>query len=133
MKLSEWAKSAKAKISSLDADLIAMHALGFTDRADLILHGEDEYGYTYADERLKKRASCVPMAYILGCREFYGRKFEINPNVLIPRPETEQMIISALGIVDVEKITQTKKLKFSMIFFQKNMILDLTKKRLHLL
>ncbi len=104
MKLSEWAKSAKTKISSLDADLIAMHALGFTDRADLILHAEDEYDYKEADELLKKRISGVPMAYILGYREFYGRKFEINPNVLIPRPETEQMIISTLGIVDVEKI-----------------------------
>lgn len=104
MKLSEWAKQAKTQISSLDADLIVMHALGFTDRVDLILHAEDEYDFEVADEFLKKRASGIPMAYILGYKEFYGRKFAVDSNVLIPRPETEQMIISALGIIDVEKM-----------------------------
>ena len=104
MKLSEWAKKAKSQISSLDADLIAMHVLGFTDRVDTILHAEDDYDLSVADELLKKRATGVPMAYILGHKEFYGREFVVDPNVLIPRPETEQMIISALGIIDVEKI-----------------------------
>lgn len=104
MKLSEWAKKAKEQVDSLDADLIAMHALGFSDRVDLILHAEDEFDFEIADEFLKKRASGTPMAYILGYKEFYGRKFAVDPNVLIPRPETEQMVISALGIIDVEKM-----------------------------
>lgn len=105
MKLLEWAKKARTRISGLDADLIAMHALGFTNRIELILHVEDEYDFSAADELLEKRASGVPLAYLLGYREFYGRNFPVNQNVLIPRPETEQIIISTFGIIDAEKKT----------------------------
>ena len=36
-----------------------------------------------------RRAAREPLAYILGCKEFYSIKFEVTPAVLIPRPETE--------------------------------------------
>ena len=104
MKLKSWLQEAKTKVSSLDAELIAVSALGFTGRTDIILHWDEQYDFTEADEKVKKRASGIPMAYILGYKEFFGRNFKVNPNVLIPRPETEQIIISALGIVDVEKM-----------------------------
>lgn len=104
MKLSEWAQKARNQVGALDADLIAMHALGFSDRVDLVLHAEDEFDFEIANELLKKRETGVPMAYLLGYKEFYGRKFMVDSNVLIPRPETEQMIISALGIIDAEKL-----------------------------
>lgn len=103
MKLLEWAKQARTKISGLDADLIAMHVLGFVDRVELILHVEDDYDFSAADELVEKRASGIPVAYLLGYKEFYGRNFKVNQTVLIPRPETEQIIISALGIIDTEK------------------------------
>ena len=41
---------------------------------------------------LTRRQQGEPMAYILGSKEFYGREFVVDPRVLIPRPETEQII-----------------------------------------
>src|SRR5690606_26471080 len=46
-----------------------------------------------------RRAAGEPMAYILGRREFLGREFRVTPDVLIPRPETEQLVEAALEAV----------------------------------
>ena len=104
MKLIEWVKQAKTKISTLDAELIAMKTLGFSDRVGIIMHSDEEYDMSEADKMLEKRAVGIPLAYIMGEKEFFGRVFNVNQNVLIPRPETEQMIYSVLGIVDAEKM-----------------------------
>lgn len=103
MKLRGWIEEAEKKIARLDAELIAMRVLGFEDRTDIILYWEDEFDMSKADEMLVQRMKKTPLAYVLGYKEFYGRKFKVNPNVLIPRPETEQIITSVLGIIDVEK------------------------------
>jgi release factor glutamine methyltransferase len=78
----------------LTASLLLAHALG-VDRVHLIAHAErpltpDEVNsYNRAVER---RAARVPFQHITGVQEFYGLEFEVTPEVLVPRPETELIV-----------------------------------------
>ncbi len=78
----------------LDSELLVAHALGCR-RLDLYLRHEEPL----ADAELsrvrgliERRRSYEPVAYILGEREFYGRMFLVDTRVLIPRPETEELV-----------------------------------------
>jgi release factor glutamine methyltransferase len=84
--------------ASLDAEVLARHALGW-DRAALIARWRDAApaGFSEALATLvARRAAREPIAYITGCREFWGLDFEVTPDVLIPRPETELLVEEAL-------------------------------------
>lgn len=48
---------------------------------------------------LKQSAAGMPLAYILGTAQFLDFTLKVNPNVLIPRPETEEMVQHAFGIL----------------------------------
>lgn len=52
----------------------------------------------------KQRNAQTPMAYLLGYRDFFGRRFEVNKHVLIPRPETEHMVEEALAHASKETL-----------------------------
>lgn len=80
----------------LDAELILAHTLR-QSRTWLHAHGEkiiDSRRLEIATARLDLRKERVPLAYILGYKEFYGRQFKVTPSVLIPRPESEAVIES---------------------------------------
>lgn len=95
MNVSLWLKKARRVVSPLDADLMMMTALGKADRAEVILAYERELSIDemkMLEKMLILRQRDVPMAYLMGYKEFYGRPFRVTPDVLIPRPETEQII-----------------------------------------
>lgn len=92
--------SGAALTSRLEADLLVGFALG-RERAWLYAHGEDVPDNTSLErinELVAARRRGVPIAQLLGEREFYGRSFMVDGNVLIPRPETELLIELSLGL-----------------------------------
>jgi release factor glutamine methyltransferase len=48
---------------------------------------------------VRKRADGTPVAYLVGKREFYSLEFLVTPDVLIPRPETEMVVVAVLDLV----------------------------------
>ncbi|MBM4001865.1 MAG: peptide chain release factor N(5)-glutamine methyltransferase [Planctomycetes bacterium] len=50
-------------------------------------------------ELVKRRATGMPVAYLVGYREFYSLSFQVSPAVLIPRPETEFVVIQSLDLL----------------------------------
>ena len=110
MTISEWLAEARTRIDALDTELIAVRFFApgdsvvngaEVDRSWLAAHGEDEIFAdlaTLANEMVARRASGEPLAHIFGFKEFYGRKFKVSPEVLIPRPETEGLIELIRGL-----------------------------------
>jgi release factor glutamine methyltransferase len=83
----------------LDAELLLAHALGVS-RASLYAHAEDEPDTAARDAFLHlvdERARGVPVAYLVGRREFWSLDLAVTPAVLIPRPETELLVELALA------------------------------------
>lgn len=88
----------------LDAELLAAHALGI-DRVRLymdldrpLIPAELEAIRALVQRRRKRE----PIAYILGRREFWGLSFQVTPDVLVPRPETELLVEHTLSAVSAE-------------------------------
>lgn len=78
----------------LDAEIILAHSLN-KPRAWLHAHDDEKIDprrLDIANARARLRLDHVPIAYIVGHKEFYGRRFYVNTNTLIPRPETETLI-----------------------------------------
>jgi release factor glutamine methyltransferase len=89
-----------AENSRLDAEVLLAHARGCR-RIDLYAaYGETatEETRTAFRELVKRRAGGTPVAYLVGHREFYSLDFEVNPDVLIPRPETELLVVALLDL-----------------------------------
>ncbi len=105
MTVGEALRSATARLEShyvsnarLTADLIVAHVLSVTreylySHDDRILTSEECQDI---EDRLYDRIGGVPLQYIVGRQEFYGRYFQVNPSVLIPRPETEYIVDAVL-------------------------------------
>jgi release factor glutamine methyltransferase len=83
----------------LNAEVLLSHVLS-VDKAYLYTHDEREISGE-EEQRLENavydRVSGVPVQYIVGRQEFFGRYFAVNPTVLIPRPETELLVERVIG------------------------------------
>jgi release factor glutamine methyltransferase len=81
-----------------DAELLLAVAAG-ADRASLYAGrvALDDAARERLAEMVELRARRMPLAYIVGRREFFSLELEVAPGVLIPRPETETLVAAALG------------------------------------
>lgn len=82
-----------AKIDSprLDAEILLAHVLNCR-RLDLYIDSEKKLPLETVlrfNELINRRLNKIPVAYLIGTREFMGLSFAVNENVLIPRPDTE--------------------------------------------
>ena len=78
-----------------DAELLLLHCLGRDERSWLIAHDHDELPTDIVEafsSMSKERLKGVPLAYLLGHREFWSLKLKVTRDVLIPRPETELLV-----------------------------------------
>lgn len=91
--------------SRLDALLLLEHVLD-TNRAYIHAHQEDLLTLQQEitlNKLLRRRIDREPIAYILGYKEFYRRKYSVDTRVLIPRPESETIIDIVLSLPGVSK------------------------------
>jgi release factor glutamine methyltransferase len=94
------AKLREAQVPSftLAAELLLLHVLG-RDRTWIYAHPEEEISPSDAEQffaLVVRRAAGEPTQHLTGKQEFWGLEFEVTPEVLIPRPETEHLIEVAL-------------------------------------
>ena len=95
---SKQLKSYKFNSAELDAELILSKTLGLS-REKILLNLNEKINDKVLENfnyYLKLRKQKKPIAYILGFKDFWKYKFQVDKNVLIPRPETELIIEQAL-------------------------------------
>lgn len=101
MQVDTWLASAKKdleavgiKTAQLDAEIILAHTLN-KPRTYLHAHGDDIIDLRseeIANARIALRSDRVPVAYIIGHKDFYEHRFKVTTATLIPRPESETLI-----------------------------------------
>jgi len=99
-KASERLERHRVSSPRLNAEVILSHCLS-VDKTYLYTHDErglEAHECQKLEDALYERISGVPLQYIVGREEFYGRNFTVNTDVLIPRPETEYIVESVLEL-----------------------------------
>lgn len=98
-------KSKNIQSARLDAEVLLSHVLR-QERIYLYVHFDEPMEQDELNkfrEYVKKRAQHVPIAYIIGEREFMGLPFKVTKDTLIPRPDTEILVENVLNNVDKDK------------------------------
>jgi release factor glutamine methyltransferase len=84
----------------LDSEVMLAHVLKWP-RVQLYTHYDEEIGEKARAEYrelVRRRAEGMPVAYLVGRKEFYSLTFEVSPKVLIPRPESEFVVVEFLEV-----------------------------------
>jgi release factor glutamine methyltransferase len=97
-----WAAGLLSELGDawITAEALLGHVLGAT-RAWLLAHPEAELGASQRavySHLIARAEAGEPLAYLTGRREFFGLDFLVTPDVLVPRPETEQLVELALSL-----------------------------------
>lgn len=88
--------AAVSETPRLDAELLLAHVLGLT-RAQLLARLRDAVPIHPAfEEAIQRRLNHEPIAYITGTWEFFSMEFAVRAPMLVPRPETEDLVQAAL-------------------------------------
>lgn len=91
-------KSHGSESPRLDAEILLAHARG-CPRIQLYTNYDDPLTDTQRAtmrDLVKRRAAAEPVAYLVGHREFFGLDFRVTKDVLIPRPDTETLVVDAI-------------------------------------
>lgn len=114
MEIREFKSLAKKHLSSspsaaLDVSVLLEFFLG-KDKTWILLHEKDELTaeqFSKLSDAVAARKTGLPVAYITGRKEFYGYDFFVTPDVLIPKPDTEILVESAL--TEITRKIQSEK------------------------
>lgn len=93
-----------ANLATLDAEVLARQVLGW-DRARFLADRNEKASSIFLlqyEPLVARRERREPVSYILGTREFWGLPFEVGPDVLIPRPETEFIVEETIALTGKE-------------------------------
>ena len=104
-------RDANVPCFTLAVELLLLHVLG-RDRTWLYAHPEEPVAIADAEKfsvLLSRRAAGEPTQHLTGTQEFWGLGFEVTPDVLIPRPETEHLIEVALDRLALREIHAGRK------------------------
>ncbi|TWU26458.1 Release factor glutamine methyltransferase [Novipirellula galeiformis] len=111
LRLLEWTtnffKTRGSESPRLDAEVLLAHARNCARIELYTAFGEvppEEQRVAFR-EMIRRRGEGTPVAQLVGYREFYSLRFRVDENVLIPRPETEHLVIEALDVAKAMKIT----------------------------
>lgn len=80
-------------------ELLLLHHMKKKSRASLLADLRmdiDKQVWEVFQQDVLKHAQGMPVQYMIGCEQFYGRPFKVNHHVLIPRPETEELVHGVL-------------------------------------
>lgn len=104
MNIGQAIKKTKEKSAKIEADIFLSEILN-QDKAWVLAHPEFELNkkqVLHFEKMVQQRLKSLPVAYIVGYKEFYGLNFLLNKNVLIPRPETELIVSEVVKTLKYE-------------------------------
>jgi release factor glutamine methyltransferase len=106
-------RGSRVPSETLAAEVLLLHAIG-KDRTWLYAHPESILSSAEGENYmtlLERRAEGVPTQHLTGKQEFWGLTFEVNSDVLIPRPETEHLIEVSLDRLALRELRAGRKQK----------------------
>lgn len=126
----KYLKDKNINTAIIDAEIILMHLLNFS-KVQLFSRNKEittDIQQQKYFEFIEQRAKNIPVNYIIGIKEFMSLDFEVNTSTLIPRPDTEILVETILGISKKYRInyimdigTGTGCIPISLLYYSKDM------------